>query len=153
MKYLLLFHGNNGYTNAVWCYIYTYISSLVNVKSEPQFFLLCSRFVTNLYFHLNNLRYYNTVLAYLALHLRMTHRLPCYWTGVSAIPQFQFFGGRPELRSPNFTAYATNFCFPFFFVYICYWIRIRNSTCLYYVLLLYTLNRDIDENTRLGKKI
>jgi hypothetical protein len=29
MLYLFLFHGNNGYTNAPQCYVYTYIASLV----------------------------------------------------------------------------------------------------------------------------
>jgi len=29
MQFLLLLHGNSGYVNALQCYVYTYISSLV----------------------------------------------------------------------------------------------------------------------------
>jgi len=33
MLYLLLFHGNNGYTNMLECYVYMYITCLVTSVS------------------------------------------------------------------------------------------------------------------------
>jgi hypothetical protein len=44
MKYLLLFHGNNGYTNVPQCHIYMYIACLVKIKTELIFHSMPSNY-------------------------------------------------------------------------------------------------------------
>jgi hypothetical protein len=40
MYYLLLFHGNNGYTKAPQCYVYTYTACHVTVQLRSTFNVL-----------------------------------------------------------------------------------------------------------------